>query len=118
MKRIFITLLPLFILLTVVSAQNSGGTVNQQSQSYTPTYTDSVEEGETVVSYEVDNDSESDDSTVIHKDIKSRTIAEFNLDDLGDSLGYAATGITVAITALLLVFCTPILIVLLVLYFN
>ena len=114
MKRVMTSLLPLFFLLMVVSAQNNANSVQQQNQNYTPTYSDSVEEGETVVSYEVESEDDSNaDDNVIYK-----TTRQVDINELSDLIDLPMKGISIAILSMLLVFGVPLIIVVLALYFN
>ena len=114
MKRVITSLLPLFFLLMVVSAQNNANSVQQQNQNYTPTYSDSVEEGETVVSYEVESEDDSNaDDNVIYK-----TTRQVDINELSDLIDLPMKGISIAILSMLLVFGVPLIIVVLALYFN
>ncbi len=124
--KMIISLLVLTSLLTA-NAQNSSintsDSIAQQTTgartavTYTPTYNDTDEEGETVVSVVIDGDSTDNDADY-YSSGSGVDIARTIHSEFVDSFDEAKRGLAIGFLAVLLIFGTPIFIVALALYFN
>ena len=128
MKLRTLTTYLLFTCILTVNAQNSTNstpdTIVQQSTgtktviTYTPTYNDTDEEGETVVSVVVGGDSIDSDADYYSSSGNSIDLARSIRTEFEENFDYAKRGLAIGFLAVLLIFGTPILIVALALYFN
>lgn len=125
MKRILLTLTLVLIgvLLINAKAKNNGTKDSIPNASisvtYTPSYSDTDESGETVVSTESAADSTLSDEDSYDSSQKFTMSKQWDIDDFGDDFGSGLKkSIALGFLALLLVFGTPVIIVALALYFR
>lgn len=125
MKRTLFTLTFFLITTWLINAQSKASgnkdsiTTPTTSASYTPSYSDTDESGETVVSIVTEGDSTLIDDETIDSSTSYRTTRQWDFDDLGDDFGdNIKKSISLGFLALLLVFGTPVIIVALALYFR